>query len=190
MIFFRMDGLDPLAVQGTLKCLLQHHSSKASILWCSAFFIVQPSHPYMIAGKTIALTRWTSPVAQLVKNPPAMQETWFDPWVEKIPWRRERLPTPVFWPGESHGLYSPWVAESDTTSDFHFTSAIKSLPLWLSGQKSACSAGAPGEAGSIPGSGRSPGRGCGNLLQYSCLENPMDRGAWQAIVHRIAKTGT
>ena len=85
---------------------------------------------------------------------------------------------------------SPWVAESDTTSDFHFTSAIKSLLLWLSGQKSACSAGAPGEAGSIPGSGRSPGRGCGNLLQYSCLENPMDRGAWQAIVHRIAKTGT
>ena len=114
----------------------------------------------------------------------------FDPRVGKIPWRRERLPNPVFWPGESHGLYSPWVAESDTTSDFHFTSAIKSLPLWLSGQKSACSAGAPGEAGSIPGSGRSPGRGCGNLLQYSCLENPMDRGAWQAIVHRIAKTGT
>ena len=114
----------------------------------------------------------------------------FDPRVGKIPWRRERLPTPVFWPGESHGLYSPWVAESDTTSDFHFTSAIKSLPLWLSGQKSACSAGAPGEAGSIPGSGRSPGRGCGNLLQDSCLENPMDRGAWQAIVHRIAKTGT
>ena len=56
---FRMDWLDLLAVQGTLKSLLQHHSSKASILWCSAFFIVQLSHPYMATGKTIALTRWT-----------------------------------------------------------------------------------------------------------------------------------
>ena len=57
-ISFRMDWLDLLAVQGTLKSLLQHHSSKASILWCSAF-IVQLSHPYMTTGKTIALTRWT-----------------------------------------------------------------------------------------------------------------------------------
>ena len=53
-----MDWLDLLAVQGTLKTLLQHHSSKASILRCSAFFIVQYSHPYMTTGKTIALTRW------------------------------------------------------------------------------------------------------------------------------------
>ena len=59
LISFRMDWLDLLAVQGTLKSLLQHHSSKASILLCSAFFIVQLSHPYMITGKTIALTRWT-----------------------------------------------------------------------------------------------------------------------------------
>ena len=57
LISFRMDWLDLLAVQGTLKSLLQHHSSKASILWCSAFFIVQLSHPYMTIGKTIALTR-------------------------------------------------------------------------------------------------------------------------------------
>ena len=57
LISFRMDWLDLLAVQGTLKNLLQHHSSKASILWCSAFFIVQLSYPYMTAGKTIALTR-------------------------------------------------------------------------------------------------------------------------------------
>ena len=54
-----MDWLDLLAVQGTLKSLLQHHSSKPSILWGSAFFIVQLSHPYMTTGKTIALTRWT-----------------------------------------------------------------------------------------------------------------------------------
>ena len=59
LISFRMDWLDLLAIQGTLKSLLQHHSSKASILWCSAFFIVQLSHPHMTTGKTIALTRWT-----------------------------------------------------------------------------------------------------------------------------------
>ena len=59
LISFRMDWLDLLAVQGTLKSLLQHHSSKASIFWHSPFFIVQLSHPYMTTGKTIALTRWT-----------------------------------------------------------------------------------------------------------------------------------
>ena len=59
LISFRMDWLDLLAVQRTLKSLLQHHSSKASILWCSAFFTVQLSHPYMITGKTIDLTRRT-----------------------------------------------------------------------------------------------------------------------------------
>ena len=59
LISFRMDWLDLLAIQGTLKSLLQHHSSKASILSCSAFFIVQLSHPYMTTGKTIALTRLT-----------------------------------------------------------------------------------------------------------------------------------
>ena len=59
LISFRMDWLDLLAVQGTLKSLLQHHSPKASILLCSAFFIVQLSHLYMTTGKTIALTRWT-----------------------------------------------------------------------------------------------------------------------------------
>ena len=59
LISFRMDWLDLFAVQGTLKNLLQHHSSKASILWRSAFFTVQLSHPHMTTGKTIALTRWT-----------------------------------------------------------------------------------------------------------------------------------
>ena len=59
LISFRMDWLDLLAVQGTLKSLLQHHSSKTSILWCSAFFTIQLSHPYRTTGKTIALTRWT-----------------------------------------------------------------------------------------------------------------------------------
>ena len=59
LISFRIDWLDFLAIQGTLKSLLQHHSSKASILWCSAFFMVQLSHPHMTTGKTIALTKWT-----------------------------------------------------------------------------------------------------------------------------------
>ena len=59
---------------------------------------------------------WASLMAQLVKNPPAMWENWFNPWVGKIPWRRERLPTSVFWTGECHGLYSPWGGkELDTT---------------------------------------------------------------------------
>ena len=70
LISFRMDWLDLLAVQGTLKSLLQHHSSKASILLCSAFCIVQLSHPYMTTGRTIALTRQTfvSKVASLPFN--------------------------------------------------------------------------------------------------------------------------
>ena len=87
LISFSMDRLDLLAVQGTLKSLLRHHSSKALILRCSAFFIVQVSHPYMTTGKTIALTRQTfedkvmsvlSLIAQLVKNLPAVQEPGFD----------------------------------------------------------------------------------------------------------------
>ena len=70
LISFRMDWMDLLAVQGTLKSLLQHHSSKASILQCSAFFTVQLSHPYMTTGKIIALTRWTlvSKVMSLLLN--------------------------------------------------------------------------------------------------------------------------
>ena len=63
---------------------------------------------------------WASLVAQLVKNLPAMWETWVNPWVRKILWQRERLPTPVFWPGEFHGLYSPWgCKELDVTLTFH-----------------------------------------------------------------------
>ena len=72
-ICFRMDWLDLLAVQGTLKSLLQHHSSKASMLWHSAFFTVQLSHPYTTTGKTIALTRWTfvGKVMSLLFNMPS-----------------------------------------------------------------------------------------------------------------------
>ena len=73
LISFRMDWLDLLEVQGTLKSLLQHHISKASVLLCSAFFIVQLSHPYMTTGKTIALTGWTfvGKVMSLLFNMPS-----------------------------------------------------------------------------------------------------------------------
>ena len=111
LISFRIHWLDLLAVQGTLKSLLQQNSSKASILWCSAFFIVQLSHPYKTTGKTIALTRWTfvGKVMSLLFN-----------------------------------MLSRLVIRESN----------------------------------------------GTLLQYSCLENPMDRGAWWAPVHGVAKSRT
>ena len=88
LISFRMDWLDLLAVHGTLKSRLQHHSSKASILWRAAFFIVQLSHPYMTTGKSIALTRWTfvGKVMSLLFN---MLSIYF--YVPKRPWCWERL---------------------------------------------------------------------------------------------------
>ena len=74
LISFRMDWLDLLAVQGTLKSLLQHHGWKASILWCSTFFRVQLSHQYMTTGKTIALTIWASPLSCLLSP---LTHLWF-----------------------------------------------------------------------------------------------------------------
>jgi len=80
-------------------------------------------------------------VAQLVKNLPAMQETWVRSWVGKIPWRREGLPTPVFWPGEFHGLYSPWGRkDSDTTERLSLSLNLKGTlktvwPLWLASSR-------------------------------------------------------
>ena len=86
LISFRMDWLDLLAVQGTLKSLLQHHSSKASFLWCSAFFIVQLSHAYMTTGKTIALTRWTfvGKVMSLLLNMLSRLVITFLPWSKHL----------------------------------------------------------------------------------------------------------
>ena len=128
LISFRMDWLDLLAVQGTLKSLLQHHSSKASIFQRSAFFTVQLSHPYMTTGKTIALTRQTfvGKVTSLLFN-----------------------------------MLSRFV-----TSGF---------PRGSDGKTSACNMG---DSASIAGLGRSSGEGNGHPLQYPCLENSMDRGAW------------
>ena len=86
MISFRMDWLDLLAVQGTLKSLLQHHSSKASVLQCSPFFIVQLSHPYMTTGKTIALTRQTfiDKIMSLLLNMLSTLVITFLPWSKRL----------------------------------------------------------------------------------------------------------
>ena len=98
LIYFRIDWFDLLAVQGILKSLLKHHISKASILWHSAFFIVQLSHPYMTAGKTIALTRWifVGKVMSLLLNmlsrlvmekamaPHSSTLAWKIPWTEEL----------------------------------------------------------------------------------------------------------
>ena len=102
----------------------------------------------------LLLILWASLVAQTIKNLPSMQETRFDPWVGKIRWRRKRQPTPVFLPGESHGQRSlvgcsPWACkELDRTEWLHFHFSLLCI-----------------------------GEGKGNPLQYSCLENHMDRGA-------------
>ena len=114
LISFRIDWFDLLTVQETLKSLLQHHSSKASNLWCSAFFIVQLSHPYMTTGKTIDICDILKVcvggvfLASSDSKESACQcrRPRFDPWIGKIPQRREWLPIPIFLPGESHGQRS------------------------------------------------------------------------------------
>ena len=122
---------------------------------------------------------WSSLVAQMVKNLPTIPETWVRSMHWEDPWRRERLPNPVFWPAEFHGLYSPW-GRSFGPDWAIFASLHLASSRWLNGKESACKAG---DTGLIAGSGRSPRRGNGNPRQYSYLENPMDRGAWQATVH-------
>ena len=116
-----MDWFDLLAVQGTLKSLLQHHSSKASVLWHSAFFMVQLSHPYMTTGKTKALTRgiFGVKIMSLLFN--------------MLSRRRQWQPTPVPLPGKSHGQRSlvgcsPWGREeSDTTERLHFHFSLSGI---------------------------------------------------------------
>ena len=103
------DSDEPASLEGNA---LQRCSSE------QAHFCVFPRLFYLQIIRFLG----ASLVAQLVTNLPAMLETWFDPWVGKIPWRRERLPTPVVWPGEFHGLYSPWGREeSDTTETSTFS---------------------------------------------------------------------
>ena len=99
-------------------------------------------------------------MANLLKNPPAIRETWVGPWVGKIAWRRERLPTPVFWPREFHGLYSTWgCKESDKTELLSLTyllsdfSLLFGLPWWLRGYSVCLECRRPGfnpRVGKIP----------------------------------------
>ena len=156
LISFRMDWLDLPAVQGTRKSLLQHHSSKASILRHSAFFTVQLSHPYMTTGKTIGLTRRTfvgkvisllfNMLSRLVITLLSRSKSLLISWLQS--------PSAV--------ILEPPKIKSDTVSS-------------------------AGDTSSIPGLGRSPGEVNGNLLQYSSLENSMDREGWQATVHGVAR---
>ena len=99
LISFRMDWLDLPAVQGILKSLLQHHSSKASILWRSAFFTVQLSHPYMTTGKTIALTRWTfvGKVMSLLLNMLSRLVITFLPRSKRLLISQLQSPSAVIW---------------------------------------------------------------------------------------------
>ena len=113
LISFRMDWLNLLAVQGTLKSLLQHQSSKASILHHSTFFIVQLSHPYMTILKLKIILKKRERERRNFLQCRRHRKCSFDPWVGKFPWRRAWQPAPVFLPGESHGQrslvgYSPW----------------------------------------------------------------------------------
>ena len=102
---------------------------------CSGVGLLGPGvYIYVISQNSSRLfvpvycSHWASLVAQLVKNPPAIGRPGFDPWVGKIPWRRERLPTPIFWPGEFHGLYSPWGRkESDTIECLSLSCRISSI---------------------------------------------------------------
>ena len=110
LISFRMDWLDLLAVQGTLKSLLQHHSSKASIFPCSPFFTVQLSHPYMTTGKTTALTRWTfvGKVMSLLFNMPSRLVITFLPRSKHLLISWLQSPSPV--------ILEPPKMKSDTVS--------------------------------------------------------------------------
>ena len=127
LISFTVDWFDLLTVQGSHKSLLQHHSSKAPILWHSAFFMVQ-----LLIGFWIVLMNKASICT---------------------------------------------------------STCLLGLPQWLSSKESSCNAGGTGDANLIPGSVRSPGEGNGNLLQYSCLKNPMDKEAQQPTVQRSQREG-
>ena len=154
-----MDWLDLLAVQGTLKSLLQHHSSKASVLRQSAFIIVQLSHPYMTTGKTIALTRQTfvDKVMSLLFN---MLSRLVIGEGNGTPLQYSCLENPMdggAWQAAVHGVARSW----DTTERLHFHFTLSCI-----------------------------GGGDRNLLQCSFLGNPRDGGAWWAAVSGVAQSQT
>ena len=141
-------------------------------------------------------------MAHTVKNLSAMQETWVQSLGWEDPLKKEMAAHSRFLPGEAHGLrslvgYSLWGRkELDMTEHVHIQvmpyniclrGDFKGFPHSSDGKESVCNAR---DLGSIPRLGRSPGEGNGNPLQYFCLENSMDRGAWRATVHGVAKSWT
>ena len=184
LISFRMDWLDLLAVQGTLKSLLQHHSSKASILLCSAFFIVQLSHPYITTGKTIALTRWT--FISLEFEHRIRNKIW---WEDKKRTPKSFWGTPedligkvmlkkTFWnvqrsfPDERGKKYFVFKSIHLSMVKIILTNIFVGFCGGSDGKESTCNVG---DLGLIPELGRYPGGGHGNPLQCSCLENPHEQ---------------
>ena len=156
LISFRIDWFDLLAVQGTLKSLLQHHSSNASILWHSAFFMVQFSHPYMTTGKIIALTRQTfvGKVMSLLFN---------------------ILSRLVIGEGNGNPLqYS--CLENPVNRGAWWAAVCRAAQSWTRLKRLTMHA--------------CIGEGNGNPLQYSCLENPRDGGVWWAAVYGVAQSRT
>ena len=178
LISFRMDWLDFLAVQGTLKSLLQNHSSRASILWRLGFFIVQLAYPYMTTGKIIALTRWTfvGKVMSLLFNMLSRSVITFLPrrkcllisWLQSPsavilePPKMKSVSVFTVSPSICHEVIGPnamilvfWMLRTPWTVSF----CIVFYNFYIQ-----C--------------GWRFGEGNGTPLQYSCLENPMDGGAW------------
>ena len=177
LISFRTDWLDLLAVQGTLMSLLQYHSSKASILQCSAFLILQLLHPYMTTGKTIALARQTfvNKVMSLLFNMLSKEQVSFnlmaavticsDFGAQENKVCHYFLCFPTYLPTE---MYSHFIdeerrfrEESDTTERLHFHFSLSHI-----------------------------GEGNGKPLRCSCLENSRDGGAWWAAVYGVAQSQT
>ena len=170
-----MDWLDLLAVQGTIKSLSQHHSSKASILWHSALFLVQLSHPYMTPGKPIALTRWifVGKVMSLLFN-------MLSSLVIAFLLRNKCLL--ISWLQSPHFLL-PFIISI-------FCIYVLLTSFSLTGGAVVKNPANAEDMGTIPGSGGSPKVGNGKPFLYSCLENSMDRGAWWSIGHGVAKSWT
>ena len=155
-----LTGLISLLFKGLSRVFCSTTVWKHQFLWPSAFIMVQLSHPYMTTGKTIALT-----VQTFVGNVMSLFFNMLSRFVIAFLPRSKRL-------------LMPWLQSSSC------------LPGGSVGKESTCNAGATGDTGSTPGLERSSGEGHGNPLQYSCLKNPMDRGAWQGMVHRVTKSQT
>ena len=182
LISFRMDWLDLLAVQGTLKSLLQHHSSKASILRLSAVFIVQLSHPYTTTGKTIGLTRRTFKVMSLSKHfpkPPPPKTITSGIKISNWEVGGTKIRT-ITSPPNLIKFYSTFSQRKKNIVFLLYSSTNEwDNPLGFPGgsdsKESACNAG---DLGSVPGLEKSPVEGNNTPLQCSYLENSIDKGAW------------